>query len=114
MTTYETDKTEKFLIMNDIEKRAKELTAELAPKYTFCASHVGYKMAKSAWKDAKDAGFKKEADGRWIGFTKSYNGEGGAAEVAYAQALAEKKAEIAATGATSSFLDNVSVYEYLV
>jgi len=110
ITTYKTDATAKFLIMCDIEKRAIELTNELKSQYTFCASIVGYRFAKlNVWRVAKDAGFVKEADGRWIGFTTSYNGEGGAASVAYEQALREKKNEIGAP----SFLDHVSVYEYL-
>lgn len=109
--TYTTDKTAKFLIMNDISKRAVELTKEMAEKggLTFSAGIVGYRMPRAMWRIAKDAGFEKQADGRWIGFTKSWNGEEGYAEDAYALALKEKREEIG----DSSFLDSVSIYYYL-
>ncbi len=113
--TYKTDATEKFIIMCDIEKRAKQLveSMKVVDGHTFAAGIVGYRYPKVLWREAKDAGFVKEADGRWIGFTSSYNGEEATAEEAYMLALKEKKEELAATGTNGSFLDNVSLYYYL-
>lgn len=101
---------DKFIIMCDVEKLAKKYTEELAVKggLTFAAGIVGYKMSKKFWRDAKDAGFQKEADGRWIGFTKSYNGEEGYAEEAYSKALNEYKEKLPGT-----FIQNVFLYYYL-
>ena len=109
---YKTDATTKFIIMCDIEKRAKMLTREHVARGgmpAFCASYVGYMLPRTLWREARDAGFKKEADGRWIGFTSSYHGDGAYAVDAYKEALNEKKAQLGDT----SFLDDVQVYEYL-
>lgn len=117
MTTYTTDATAKFLIMCDIEKRAVELTNELVEKaeqkYAFCAGIIGYKMHRNSWRDAKDAGFERQADRIWTGFIHSYNGELAYAEDAFRQALKEKKEEIAATECSESFLDHIYLYVYL-
>lgn len=118
-TFYETDNTAKLLIMRDIEKRAVQLLAEVITQkgefggYTFCAGHIGYAYPRRLWRQAKAAGFERTADRRYIGFTHSYNGEFAAAEDTFEQALREKKEEIASTGATGSFLDNVRLYTYL-
>ena len=109
--TYKTDATAKFLILCDIEKRAKQLveSMKVVDGHTFAAGVVGYRYPKKLWREAKEAGFVKEADGRWIGFVTSYNGEESTAEEAYTLALKEKREEIGAP----SFLDNVSLYYYL-
>lgn len=111
---YTTDATAKFLIMGDIVKRAKELAPEIQAEtpYTFCAGHVGFRYPRKLWREAKAAGFEKTADRRWIGWVNSSNGEMSALEIAYERALREKKDEIASTGATASFLDNVRLYTY--
>lgn len=116
---YIADDTTKFIIMCDIEKRAKEIVEETIKTkgefggYTFAAGLIGYTYQRHFWKEAKKIGFKRQEDGRLVGFVSSHNGTLAVAEDAYVQALKEKKAEIAKTGATGSFLDNVYLYTYL-
>lgn len=116
---YAVSNSEAFIILTDIEKRARELVAKALEEkgefggYTFCAGHIGFRYPRRLWRNAKAIGFQRTADRRWIGFVHSYNGEFSAAEDAFAQALKEKKEEIASTGATRSFLDNVTLYTYL-
>jgi len=97
-------------IMRDIEKRAKELVVELEAKggYTECHNIVGYKMTKSNWRIAKEAGFEKDHY-YYLGFLESFGGNGAYGLMAYRQALAEKIQETNAP----SFLDEIYIYEYL-
>ncbi len=106
--------SEKFLIMCDIEKRAKQLTVELTAKGGLIVgdSIDGYKYLGKNWREAKEAGFTKETDGQWIGFTN--HGDGAYSDRAYDQALQEKKLEMEKNGINYSFLNSVFHYEYLL
>ena len=97
-----------FIIMCDIQKRAKEIAKELEAKGGLVtgSSIDGYKMSKKNWRLAKEIGFEKQADGQWIGFVSS--GDGAYSDRGYEQALKEYKEKL-----PNSFLDGVSHYEYL-
>lgn len=101
--------SEKFIIMCDIEKRAKELTSELRQKGGLVEGQSidGYRYVGKDWKEAKEAGFEKQANKQWIGFTNS--GDGTYSDRAFEQALKEYKEKLPQT-----FLENVYHYEYLV
>lgn len=100
---------DKFIIMCDIEKRAKALTIELKEKGGLIAgdSLDGYKYIGKDKKEAEDCGFERTADKKWVGFVN--HGDGAYSERAYAQTLREYKEKL-----PNSFLDHVYQYEYLL
>ncbi len=102
------DKTEKFLTMCEIEKRAKVLTEQFRKEggLTEGCSIDGYRYVGKNWREAKDAGFVKQADRQWVGFTNG--GDGAYSAKGFVVALTEFRLKL-----PNSFLQNVYHYEYL-
>ena len=101
--------SEMFIILCDIEKRAKEITVELKQKGGLVegSSIDGLKFIGKNWRLAKEIGFEKHADGQWIGFANS--GDGAYSDRGYENALKEYKEKL-----PNSFLENIYHYEYLL